>query len=64
MLVLSRGCSEDILIGDEIEVKVVSVGRDKVRLGIKAPAGVSIDRREVREQKKKEARNRTELCNA
>lgn len=53
MLVLTREQEQDILIGDDIVVKVVSVNQytGKVRLGIEAPREVAIDRREVRESK-------------
>lgn len=47
MLVLSRQRDETIMIGDDIEVTVVDVRGDKVRLGIKAPAGVPVHRKEV-----------------
>lgn len=47
MLVLSRRVSERIVIGDNIEVVVVSVDRGKVRLGIKAPKEVAVFRREL-----------------
>ena len=49
MLVLSRKRDESIMIGDGIELKVVAIRGDKVRLGIEAPAGVSVHRREVYE---------------
>ena len=53
MLVLTREQEQDILIGDDIVVKVVSGNQytGKVRLGIEAPREVAIDRREVRESK-------------
>lgn len=47
MLVLSRCRNEKILIGDNIEVMIVDVRGDKVRLGIVAPEEVSIHREEV-----------------
>jgi len=47
MLVLTRRPDEKIMIGDDIEVVVVAVEGDRVRLGIKAPKGVSIHRGEV-----------------
>jgi carbon storage regulator len=47
MLVLSRKASEEIRIGDEIVVTVVRVSGDKVRLGITAPANVTILRQEL-----------------
>lgn len=49
MLVLERHTDEDIIIGDDIVVKVVRIGGDKVRLGVTAPAGVTVHRREVYE---------------
>lgn len=51
MLVLSRQNGERILIGDDIEVMVVSIREDKVRLGISAPRTLSVDRPEVRAAK-------------
>ena len=47
MLVLTRKPSQSIMIGDGIEVQVLSVGGEKVRLGITAPRDVSIFRNEV-----------------
>ena len=47
MLVLSRKIDETILIGPDIEVRVVDVRGDKVRLGITAPAEFNIVRREL-----------------
>jgi len=49
MLVLSRRKDEDIVIGDDIVVKVVDVRGDKVRLGIEAPRDKAVHRREVYE---------------
>lgn len=47
MLVLSRQRDETIMIGYNIEVTVVDIRRDKVRLGINAPKEVSVHRKEV-----------------
>ena len=47
MLVLSRRVGETIRIGDDIEVTVVGVQRDTVRLSIKAPREVRVHRQEV-----------------
>lgn len=47
MLVLSRCCNESIIIGNDIVIMVVRVHNNKVRLGIKAPKGVTVHRREV-----------------
>lgn len=50
MLVLTRKPSQSIMIGDGIEVQVLSVAGEKVRLGITAPRDVSIFRDEVLER--------------
>jgi carbon storage regulator len=47
MLVLTRKPGQSIMIGDGVEVQVLSVAGEKVRLGITAPRDVSIFRHEV-----------------
>jgi carbon storage regulator len=47
MLVLSRKFNENIVIGDDIIVKVVRLEGDVVKLGIQAPPSVSVHRQEV-----------------
>lgn len=47
MLVLTRGTNETIMIGDQIEITIVEVRGDKVRVGIRAPAAVPVHRKEV-----------------
>lgn len=47
MLVLSRTRDETIMIGDDIEITVVDIRGDKVRLGINAPAHIAVHRKEV-----------------
>lgn len=56
MLVLSRQKDESIIIGDDIEITIVDVRGDKVRLGINAPRDISVHRKEVYDaiQKEKE----------
>ncbi|MBX3357577.1 MAG: carbon storage regulator CsrA [Phycisphaeraceae bacterium] len=49
MLVLSRQRDETIMIGDEIEITVVDIRGDKVRLGITAPTRIAVHRKEVYE---------------
>jgi len=49
MLVLSRQRDETIMIGDDIEITVVDVRGDKVRLGINAPSKIAVHRKEVYE---------------
>ena len=47
MLVLSRKLDEEIVIGENVVVKVVGVFGNKVRLGISAPSSIGIRRSEV-----------------
>lgn len=54
MLVLSRQRDETIMIGDDIEITVVDIRGDKVRLGITAPRAVQVHRKEVYEAIKRE----------
>jgi carbon storage regulator len=50
MLVLTRKPGQSIMIGDGVEVQVLSVAGEKVRLGITAPRDVAIFRNEVYER--------------
>lgn len=54
MLVLSRLRDETIIIGDDIELTVVDIRGDKVRIGIKAPSHVAVHRKEVYEAIRRE----------
>jgi carbon storage regulator len=47
MLVLTRRRAESIMIGDDIEVSVLLIAGEKVRLGIQAPRDIPIFRKEV-----------------
>jgi carbon storage regulator len=47
MLVLTRRTRQSIMIGDEIELSVLSVSGEKVRIGIEAPNEVPVFRKEV-----------------
>ena len=47
MLVLSRGKNESIVVGENVQVTVVDVRGNTVRLGITAPRSVPVHRREV-----------------
>ncbi len=47
MLVLSRKTKETIKIGDDIEISVLSVEGDQVRIGINAPKSIDVHRGEV-----------------
>ena len=47
MLVLTRKSNQSIMIGDDIEVTVLSVMGEKVRIGIQAPRDIPVFRKEV-----------------
>jgi len=47
MLVLTRKSNQSIMIGDDIEVSVLSVMGEKVRIGIQAPQKVPVFRKEI-----------------
>ena len=47
MLVLTRKCNQSIMIGDDIEITVLSVMGEKVRIGIQAPREIPVFRQEV-----------------
>ena len=47
MLVLTRQPGEEIMVGDEVRLKVISVVGNQVRLGVEAPQDVAIFRREI-----------------
>ena len=47
MLVLSRQRDETIMIGDNVEITIVDIRGDKVRLGITAPPHIAVHRKEV-----------------
>jgi len=46
MLILSRKRGESIMIGDDVEVRIVDIGDGKVRLGVTGPASVPVHQRE------------------
>ena len=54
MLVLSRQRDETIMIGDDVEITVVDIRGDKVRLGITAPRHIQVHRKEVYDAIKRE----------
>lgn len=54
MLILGRHTDESIVIGDDIEITVISIEKDKVRLGISAPIDIPVHRKEVAEAIKRE----------
>ena len=54
MLILTRRTGESIHIGDQVEVTVMAVNGNQVRIGVKAPKNVAVDREEIAERKRRE----------
>ena len=50
MLVLARRVNESIMIGDDIELVVIDIKGDQVKLGIKAPKRITVHRKEIYEE--------------
>lgn len=57
MLILSRKLDESIIINGEIELKIISIDENRVRLGIVAPQNYEIHRKEVYEKIQEENRS-------
>jgi carbon storage regulator len=57
MLILTRRAGESLRIGEDVEVTVMAINGAQVRIGIRAPINVSVDREEVAERKRKEREN-------
>jgi carbon storage regulator len=54
MLILTRRAGETLRIGHNIEVVVLAVNGSQVRIGVKAPRDITVDREEVAERKRRE----------
>jgi carbon storage regulator len=52
MLILMRRPGETICIGDDVTITVMSVEGNRVRIGVKAPREVTVDREEIAEKKR------------
>lgn len=57
MLALSRRTNESIMLGNDIEISILEIRGDQVKLGIKAPKSVPIFRKEIFLQIEEENRN-------
>lgn len=64
MLVLSRQRDETIMIGDDVEITVVDIRGDKVRLGITAPTKIAVHRKEVYDAIKSENERAARINNS
>lgn len=51
MLILTRKIGQSLIIGDDIEIKVVSIDGENIKIGISAPKNVSVVRKELLEVK-------------
>lgn len=63
MLALSRKKGQGIIIGDNIELVVLDISKDQVRIGINAPKNISIHRKEIYlqiQEENKKANNTTD----
>ncbi len=56
MLVLTRKVNEKIIIGDNIEIVLVDIGKDQVKIGINAPKSIKVHRFEIYEEIQRENR--------
>lgn len=54
MLILTRRVGETVVIGDEVQVTVLGVKGNQVRLGVNAPRDVSVHRQEIYERIREE----------
>lgn len=60
MLVLSRKIGESIIVGDDIEISIVDIQGDNIRIGINAPKSIKIFRKEVYQEIQAENRRALE----
>ena len=51
MLILSRKIGESVIIDGNIEVKILDIKKDTVRIGVHAPEHIVVDRKEIHERK-------------
>jgi len=60
MLVLTRKIGDSVIIGDDIEITVLKISREQIKLGINAPKNISVHRNEIYNKiKKEEFKNET-----
>jgi len=60
MLILSRRPGESIIIGDNIEINIVDIQGDIIKIGINAPRSISVHRKEIYEEIQKTNREATQ----
>lgn len=64
MLILNRKIGESIILGDDIEVKILDIQDGKVKIGIEAPKDVTILRKEVHDEVIEENKKSLEIDEA
>lgn len=47
MLVLARKLNESVMIGEDVEIVIIDIKGDQIKLGIKAPKSVAVHRKEI-----------------
>lgn len=57
MLILTRRVGETVVIGNDVDITVLGVKGNQVRLGVKAPREISVHREEIYKRIKGEAKN-------
>lgn len=63
MLILSRRRDESIMIGEDIEVKILGIYGSQIRIGIRAPSEMPVHRLEVAERIKEEQQREADRAN-
>ena len=63
MLILSRNKDESIIIGNDIEITIIGIEDDKVKLGINAPKNIDIHRKEIYLQIQEENQKASQVKN-
>lgn len=61
MLILTRKIGESLLIGDEIEVTILNVRGNQVKVGVRAPKDVSVHRKEIYQRIKSQDQAHSEI---
>ncbi len=54
MLILTRRSQEKIRVGDDIEIVILGINGNQVKIGVKAPEGISVHREEIYQRIQKE----------